>query len=104
MRSGDLAPTVFTTVGLRDARRVELWEEHNATALIGLEVRAGVHTGEVEFRPDDVVGLTVSIAKRICDLADPGAVCVSRTVSDLAAGVTLREYSLASIPQGNLMR
>jgi AraC-like DNA-binding protein len=40
MRSGDLAPTVFTTVGLRDARRVELWEEHNATALIGLEVRA----------------------------------------------------------------
>jgi hypothetical protein len=40
MRSGDLAPTVFTTVGLRDACRVELWEEHNATALIGLEVRA----------------------------------------------------------------
>src|SRR5271170_3345717 len=40
MRPGDLAPTVFTTVGLRDARRVELWEEHNATALIGLEVRA----------------------------------------------------------------
>jgi AraC-like DNA-binding protein len=40
MRSGDLAPTVFTTVGLRDACRVELWEEHNATALIGLEVRS----------------------------------------------------------------
>lgn len=53
---------------------------------MGLNVRAGVHTGEVEFRPDDVVGLTVSIAKRICDLADLGAVCVSRTVSDLAAG------------------
>ncbi|MFZ0185985.1 MAG: AraC family transcriptional regulator [Streptosporangiaceae bacterium] len=40
MRPGDRAPTVFTTVGLRDACRVELWEEHNATALIGLEVRA----------------------------------------------------------------
>lgn len=40
MRPGDLGPTVFTTVGLRDACRVELWEEHNATALIGLEVRA----------------------------------------------------------------
>jgi AraC-like DNA-binding protein len=40
MRPGDLAPTVFTTVGLPDARRVELWEEHNSTALIGLEVHA----------------------------------------------------------------
>ena len=53
---------------------------------MGLEVRAGVHTGEVEVRPDDVVGLAVSIAKRICDLAGPGEVFVSRTVSDLAAG------------------
>ena len=36
---------------------------------MGLDVRAGVHVGEVEVRPDDVVGLAVSIAKRICDLA-----------------------------------
>ncbi len=35
-----LAPTVFSTVGLPAARRVELWETHNATALIGLDVRA----------------------------------------------------------------
>jgi AraC-like DNA-binding protein len=34
------APTVFSTVGLPAARRVELWESHNATALIGLDVRA----------------------------------------------------------------
>jgi AraC-like DNA-binding protein len=40
MKPGNLAPTVFTTVGLPDARRVELWEEHNSTALIGLEVHA----------------------------------------------------------------
>ena len=40
MHPQDLAPTVFTTVGLPDARRVELWEEHNSTALIGLEVHA----------------------------------------------------------------
>ena len=53
---------------------------------MGLEVRAGVHTGEVEVRPDDVVGLAVTIAKRICDLANPGEAFVSRTVSDLAAG------------------
>jgi class 3 adenylate cyclase len=52
---------------------------------LGLNVRAGVHTGEAELRSDDVVGLSVSIAKRICDLADPREVFVSRTVSDLAA-------------------
>jgi AraC-like DNA-binding protein len=40
MRSADLAPTIFSTVGLPTARRVELWETHNATALIGLDVRA----------------------------------------------------------------
>jgi AraC-like DNA-binding protein len=40
MRPGELAPTVFTTVGLRDACRVERWEEHNASALIGPEVRS----------------------------------------------------------------
>ncbi|HEX8005159.1 MAG TPA: helix-turn-helix domain-containing protein [Trebonia sp.] len=40
MLPGDLAPTVFSTVGLPDARRIELWETHNATALIGLDVHA----------------------------------------------------------------
>lgn len=43
-------------------------------------MRAGVHTGEVEVRPDDVVGLVVTIAKRICDLAGPGEVLVSENV------------------------
>jgi class 3 adenylate cyclase len=47
---------------------------------MGLEVRAGVHTGDVEVRPDDVVGLAVTIAKRICDLAGPGKLLVSETV------------------------
>ena len=40
MRTADLAPTVFSTVGLPPARRVELWEAHNANALIGLDVGA----------------------------------------------------------------
>ena len=40
MRPADLAPTVFSTVGLPTARRVELWEAHNANALIGLDVLA----------------------------------------------------------------
>jgi class 3 adenylate cyclase len=41
---------------------------------IGLELRAGVHTGEVEVRGPDIAGLAVTIAKRICDLAGPGQV------------------------------
>jgi class 3 adenylate cyclase len=53
---------------------------------LGLDVRAGVHTGEVEVRPSDVVGLTVSIANRICDLAGPGEVFVSETVKGLIVG------------------
>jgi AraC-like DNA-binding protein len=40
MQPTDLAPTAFSTVGLPAGRRVELWETHNATALIGLDVRA----------------------------------------------------------------
>jgi class 3 adenylate cyclase len=58
----------------------------SAADAIGLEVRAGVHVGEAEVRPDDVIGLTVSIAKRICDLAGPGEVFVSETVKSLLVG------------------
>jgi class 3 adenylate cyclase len=47
---------------------------------IGLQLRAGVHTGEVEVRGDDIGGMTVTIAKRVCDLAGPGQVLVSETV------------------------
>ena len=46
----------------------------------GLELRAGVHTGEVEVRPHDVLGLPVSIAKRVCDVAAPGQVLVTEVV------------------------
>jgi len=53
---------------------------------MGLDVRAGVHLGEIEVRADDVVGLAVSITKRICDLAGPGEVFTSRIVSEVAAG------------------
>lgn len=53
---------------------------------IGLGVRAGVHTGEVELRDDDITGIAVVIARRICDLAGAGDVLVSRTVKDLVAG------------------
>ena len=53
---------------------------------LGLRIRTGVHTGEVERRDHDVGGLAVHIAARIADLAAAGEVLTSRTVRDLVAG------------------
>ena len=53
---------------------------------IGLPIRAGVHTGEVEVRGVDLGGLAVHIAARITASADPGQVWTSSTVRDLLAG------------------
>jgi class 3 adenylate cyclase len=53
---------------------------------IGLGLRAGVHTGEVEVRGDDIGGLAVTIAKRVCDLAGPGEVLASHGVEAAVAG------------------
>ncbi len=57
----------------------------DVTAL-GIEVRAGVHTGEVELIGDDVGGVGVHVAARICGRAGGGTVLASSTVRDLAAG------------------
>jgi class 3 adenylate cyclase len=80
MGDGFLATFDATTRGVRAALDIV-----RAASAMGLKVRAGVHTGEVEVRPDDVVGLPVNIAKRICDQADSDQVFVSRAVTDLAA-------------------
>jgi class 3 adenylate cyclase len=53
---------------------------------VGLEIRSGVHTGEVELRDGDVGGIGVHTAARIMALAEPGEILVSRTVRDLVAG------------------
>lgn len=57
-----------------------------AVAGLGLEVRAGLHTGEVELADDQVRGLAVHLASRVMSSARPGEVLVSRTVRDLVAG------------------
>jgi class 3 adenylate cyclase len=57
---------------------------------LGVEVRAGLHTGEIERRGDDVGGIAVHIGARIAAGAAPGEVLVSSTVKDLAAGSGLR--------------
>ena len=70
---------------------------------LGLEMRAGLHTGEVERRGDRVAGAGVHIASRIVSLARPGEVLVSRTVRDLVAGSGLHfidrgSHALKGIP------
>jgi class 3 adenylate cyclase len=52
----------------------------------GLEVRAGVHTGECERMGDNIGGLAVHIGSRVAGLASPGEVLASSTVKDLVAG------------------
>lgn len=53
---------------------------------LGLPIRAGVHTGEVELLGDDLGGIAVHVAARISAMAGAGEVLTSSTVRDLVAG------------------
>jgi class 3 adenylate cyclase/pimeloyl-ACP methyl ester carboxylesterase len=56
---------------------------------LGVDLRVGLHTGELELLDDDVSGLAVHIAARVMDRAGPGEVIVSSTVRDLVVGSRL---------------
>jgi pimeloyl-ACP methyl ester carboxylesterase len=75
----------------------------DAVTDLGLTIRAGVHTGEVEVAGDTLRGIAVHTGARIAALAGPGEVFVSRTVVDLVAGSGLAfgeagEHELKGIP------
>ena len=75
----------------------------DALQLHGVELRSGLHTGEVELRGDDVTGIAVSTAQRVQALAHPNEVLVSRTVVDLVAGSGIEfedrgEHELKGVP------
>jgi class 3 adenylate cyclase len=61
-----------------------------AVGSLGLDLRSGIHTGEIEIKGDDVGGIAVHIAARVAALAGAGEVLVSSTVRDLVAGSGLR--------------
>ena len=70
---------------------------------LGLEVRAGVHTGECELHDDKVAGIAVSIGARVAAEASGGEVLVSQTVKDLVAGSGIEfeergEHELKGVP------
>jgi class 3 adenylate cyclase len=74
-----------------------------AVQQLGLQIRAGLHTGEIERRGDDVSGIAVHLAQRVKGRAEPGEILVSRTVVDLVAGSDLHfdnrgEYELKGVP------
>jgi len=58
----------------------------DAVGAIGIQVRVGLHTGEIELHGDDIGGIAVHIAQRVQALAQPNEVLVSRTVADLVGG------------------
>ena len=75
----------------------------DAVAQLGLGVRAGLHTGEIEIGDSDVAGIAVHIGQRVSSLAQPGEVLVSRTVVDLVVGSGIQfsdrgEHDLRGVP------
>jgi class 3 adenylate cyclase len=75
----------------------------DAAPELGLAVRAGLHTGEIELRGDDICGISAHVGARVAGLAGPGEVLVSRTVRDLTAGSGLSfadrgEHELKGVP------
>ena len=70
---------------------------------LGIEIRAGLHTGEIELEGDDIAGIAIAIGARIGAMAGPSEVLVSRTVKDLTAGSGLTfedvgEHDLKGVP------
>jgi class 3 adenylate cyclase len=69
----------------------------------GLDVRSGLHAGEVTRRADKAAGIAVHIGARVSALAAPGEVLVTRTVRDLVAGSGISfeergEHELKGVP------
>ena len=83
---------ISATCALRDSLQV-----------LGIDIRAGVHSGEIELRGDDIGGIAVHIGARVAALAAPSEVLVTRTVKDLVAGSGLvfedaGEHALKGVP------
>jgi class 3 adenylate cyclase len=75
----------------------------DAARQIGLDVRVGIHTGEVERRGTELAGIAVHLTYRVCQAAEPAEVLVTRTVVDLVAGSSVRfddrgDHNLKGIP------
>jgi class 3 adenylate cyclase/pimeloyl-ACP methyl ester carboxylesterase len=98
--TGDGVLATFDAPGRAIRCAIEIRDE---LASIDVHIRAGVHTGEVELRGNDVGGIAVNICARISALAGAGQILVTRTVTDLVAGSGIvfdegGEYELRGVP------
>lgn len=86
--AGDGALTLFDS----PARAIACAEAmRDGVRALGLQVRAGVHTGEMEHGPGgEIRGIAVHTGARVAALAGPGEILVSRTIRDLVAGAPIR--------------
>lgn len=62
----------------------------DAVRSLGTEIRAGLHTGEIQLQSGDIAGLAVHLAARVMSVARPGEVIVSSTLRDLVVGSGIR--------------
>ena len=81
MGDGFLATFDGPARGIRCARAIR-----SAASALDLDVRVGLHTGEIELRSEDIGGLAVHISQRVSAAAQPAEIVVSSTVKDLVAG------------------
>jgi pimeloyl-ACP methyl ester carboxylesterase len=95
---GFLATFDGPAAAIRCARAIRV-----ATHAIGVGVRIGLHAGEIEIIDDDIGGISVHVAARVCALAGDGEVLATRTVKDLVAGSGIAfeprgTYTLKGVP------
>lgn len=95
---GALATFPMPADAIRCARAM-----NESVGALDIDIRAGVHTGEIEILGDDVAGIGVHIAARVMSAAGPGEILVSRTVVDLVtgSGITFSErgeHDLKGVP------
>jgi class 3 adenylate cyclase len=104
-REVDTAGDGFFAIFDGPARAVRCAEASiEAVRSLGLEIRAGVHTGEVEISRGDVLGIAVHIGARVSSMARPNEILVTSTVRDLVAGSGLvfedhGEHDLKGVPE-----
>ena len=103
-RSGDDAGDGFLATFDSPARAIRCaMAIRDGVRALGIDVRAGLHTGEVEMQQGKIAGVAVHIGARVMALAQPGQVLVSSTVKDLVAGAGLHfdagtAYTLKGVP------
>ena len=73
------------------------FELRDAVGRLGLEMRAAIHTGEIELREEDIGGIAVHMAARALGVAGANEVVVTRTVRDLATGTDLGFAPMGSV-------